>query len=75
MKNENIIKNEAEKKNKFGFFDWFLMVASLIVAIFFLLPLYFSISRNVPLTDIIYSIVIVASGFFVFFKKYKKYKG
>lgn len=62
------------KKELFSFLDWFLMVASLVVAIFFLLPLYYSISKNVPLIDIAYSIIIVIAGSYVFFKKFKKYK-
>lgn len=67
------MENTNHKKEGFSFLDWFLMIASLIVAIFFLLPLYYSISNDVLLTDIVYSIFIVIAGIYVFLKIFKKY--
>ena len=68
-------KQNLPNKDKFTFFDWFLMVASLIVAIIMVSPFVFVLrSYPVPITDLIFSAILVIASVWEFYKKFKKYQ-
>ena len=66
-------KKDLTNIEKFTFFDWFLMVASLIVALTMVSPFVFVLrSYPVPATNLVFSAILVMVSVWEFYQEIQK---